>query len=277
VAGASALLIPQLSMLVGTWELGLAGAGVIALAGTVASYTDRIDELVTWTLYPAICRVRDRTDVLFEAFAKSNRLALMCGIPFGVGISLFAADLVHHVLGDEWEAAIGLLQVFGLLAAAHHVGFNWVAFFSARGETRPMAVTALVVLASFLAVAVPLTFAYGIDGYAAGMAVVTAVSLAMRGIYLARLFRGFRILGHALRAALPTLPAAGAVLLARAALDLDRTVGVALGELALFAALTVAATFVFERALLGELVGYLRGRARPLEVELAEDRARQVA
>ena len=277
VAGASALLIPQLSMLVGTWELGLAGAGVIALAGTVASYTDRIDELVTWTLYPAICRVRDRTDVLFEAFAKSNRLALMCGIPFGVGISLFAADLVRHVLGDEWEPAIGLLQVFGLLAAAHHVGFNWVAFFSARGQTRPMAVTAVVVLVSFLAAAVPLTFAYGLDGYAAGMAIVTAVSLAMRGWYLSRLFRGFRIFGHALRAALPTVPAAAAVLLARVAIDADRTIGVAAAELALFAAITTAATFAFERELLRELLGYLRGRSRPLEVELAEDGAGQVA
>jgi lipopolysaccharide exporter len=277
VAGASALLIPQLSMLVGTWELGLAGAGAIALAGTVASYTDRIDELVTWTLYPAICRVRDRTEVLFEAFVKSNRLALMCGIPFGVGISLFASDLVHHVLGDEWEPAIGLLQVFGLLAAAHHIGFNWVAFFSARGETRPMAVTAVVVLASFLAAAVPLTIAGGLDGYAAGMAVVTAVSLAMRGWYLARLFRGFRILAHALRAALPTAPAAAAVLLVRAGLDPERTLGVAAGELALFAAVALAATFAVERELLRELLGYLRGRSRPLQVELPEDRAGQVA
>ena len=277
VAGASALLIPQLSMLVGTWELGLAGAGAIALAGSIASYTDRIDELVTWTLYPAICRVRDRTEVMFEAFVKSNRLALMCGIPFGAAISLFAADLVHHVLGDEWEPAIGLLQVFGLLAAAHHVGFNWVAFFSARGETRPMAVTALVVLASFLATAVPLTVAYGLDGYAAGMAIVTVVSLAMRGWYLGRLFRGFRILAHALRAALPAVPAAGLVLLERAMIAPDRTPGVAIAELAAFVALTLAATFLLERTLLRELVGYLRGRARALEIEPAEDRAGQVA
>jgi O-antigen/teichoic acid export membrane protein len=247
-------------MLVGTWELGLAGAGVIALAGTVASYTDRVDELVTWTLYPAVARVRDRTDLLFEAFAKSNRLGLMCGVPFGVGVSLFAADLVDHVLGDEWASGIGLLQVFGLLAAAHHVGFNWVAFFSARGDTRPMAVTAAVVLAAFLVAAVPLTVAFGLDGYAAGMAVVTAVSLGMRGFYLRRLFRGFRMLEHALRALAPTVPAAALVLAGRAALSLDRTPALALAELALFAATVAVATLLIERALLRELLGYLRGR-----------------
>ncbi|MDQ3935252.1 MAG: oligosaccharide flippase family protein [Actinomycetota bacterium] len=260
VAGASALLIPQLSMLVGTWELGLAGAGVIALAGTLSSYTDRIDELVTWTLYPAICRVRDRTDVLFEAFAKSNRLALMFGVPFGVGIALFAGDLVEHVLGDEWDGAVGTLEVFGVLAAAHHVGFNWVAFFSARGETRPMAVTALVVLAAFLAFTVPLTVAEGLAGYAAGMAVVTAVSLAMRGWYLSRLFRGFRILRHAARGVAPTVPAAAVVLLLRAAGDPP-----VLAELPLFLALTAVATVALERTLLRELAGYLRGRGREPE------------
>jgi PST family polysaccharide transporter len=264
VAGASALLIPQLAMLVGTWKLGLAGAGVIALAGSVGSYTDRIDELVTWTLYPAICRVRDRTDVLFEAFAKSNRMALMCGVPFGVGISLFAADLVHRVLGNEWRGAIGLLEVFGLLAAAHHVGFNWVAFFSARGETRPMAITSLVILASFLVTTVPLTVAYGLRGYAAGMAIVTAVSLAMRGWYLARLFRGFRILNHGLRAIAPTVPGAVAVLLVRQAESGERTPAMAAGELILFAALTLASTIALERELLRELLGYLRGRSAPL-------------
>jgi PST family polysaccharide transporter len=268
-AGASALLIPQLSLLVGTWELGLAGAGVIALAGSIGSYTDRIDELVTWTLYPAICRVRDRTDVLFEAFAKSNRLALMCGVPFGVAVALFAPDLVEHGLGDEWQGAVGMLQVFGLLAAAHHIGFNWVAFFSARGETRPMAVTAGVVLVAFLAVTLPLTFAWGLDGYAAGMAVVTAVSLAMRSWYLRRLFRGFRLLPHALRAIAPTLPGALAVLAARLLLDLDRTVAVAVGELVLFAAVVLAATVVLERVLLRELWAYVRGRGAPPIVQAA--------
>jgi O-antigen/teichoic acid export membrane protein len=263
-AGASALLIPQLSLLVGTWEVGLAGAGIIALAGSVVSYADKIDELVTWTLYPAICRVRDRTDVLFEAFTKSNRLALMCGVPFGVAVALFAGDLVEHVLGDEWNGAVGTLEVFGLLAAAHHIGFNWVAFFTARGETRPLAVTAVVVLASFLVITLPLTVAWGLDGYAAGMAAVTAVSLAMRGWYLRRLFRGFRLIPHALRAIAPTVPAAAVVLLARVALDLERTLPVAVGELVLFGALVLAFTVVLERALLRELLAYVRGRGAPL-------------
>ena len=60
-------------------SVGLAGVGAIALAVDLAQFADRVDEIVTGTLYPAICAVRDRTDLLFESFVKSNRLALMWG------------------------------------------------------------------------------------------------------------------------------------------------------------------------------------------------------
>jgi len=56
--------------------------------------TDRLDAIITQTLYPAVCAVADRTELLFETFVKSNRLALMWAMPFGLGLALFAPDLV---------------------------------------------------------------------------------------------------------------------------------------------------------------------------------------
>jgi O-antigen/teichoic acid export membrane protein len=262
VASASGMMIPQVSMLVATRKLGLAGAGVLGLAGTVSVYTNKIDELVTWTLYPAICRVKDKTELLFEAFVKSNRLALMWGVPFGVGIALFASDLVHFGLGDRWEPAITILQIFGLVAAVNHIGFNWMAFYSARGNTRPMAYFGPVVLLAFVVFAVPLLLLYGLNGFGAGMAAMTVVGLAMRAYYLTKLFPGFRMVGHAFRAIAPSIPAALITLGVRA-LAPDRTLGWAIAELALYLAITLAATWAFERDLLREAFGYVRGRQRP--------------
>ena len=74
--------------------VGLAGVGAIALAASVATFADRVDGIVNSAIYPAVCRVADRTQVLHEAFVKSNRLILMWAIPFGVGLSLFAGDLI---------------------------------------------------------------------------------------------------------------------------------------------------------------------------------------
>ena len=72
VANAGTMLIPSLLIIVGQRTLGFAGAGMMTLAGSIASYTDKVDQIITDTMYPAICRVRDRMDLLLEAFEKSE-------------------------------------------------------------------------------------------------------------------------------------------------------------------------------------------------------------
>ena len=258
-AGASATVIAQGTILVGEDALGLAAAGAITLAVSVAQFADRVDGIVTSTIYPAICAVRDRLDLQFEAFVKSNRLALMWGIPFGAGLALFAPDLVEYVLGEEWEPAVLLLQTFGLTQAVGHIGFNWIAFYNAQGNTRPMAVTAFITMLAFLAAVPVLTYENGLDGLAIGVAAMTLASLVARAYYLVKLFPGFQMLGHAARALAPSVPAVAVVLLMRVA-GPDRTLGIVIVELVAYLVVTLAATLYFERRLLAEVLGYLRGR-----------------
>jgi PST family polysaccharide transporter len=258
VAAAAGLGIAQISVYVGDLALGLAGAGAIGLAAGFSSYTDRVDAVVTQAIYPAICRVTGRRELLFEAFVKSNRLALMWGVPFGIGLSLFAADLIEFGIGEEWSEALILLQVFGITAAINHIGFNWGAFYRANGETKPIAVVTLLAFCAFCVTAVPLIFSDGLAGFAAGIAIATVVSLIGRFYYLAKLFPAFAIVRHILRAIAPTIPAAAAVLLIRVATDADRTLDLALFELAVYVAVTAAMTWVLERPLLREATSYLR-------------------
>jgi O-antigen/teichoic acid export membrane protein len=258
VAVGAGLGIAQLSVFIGDAALGLAGAGAIGLAATFSAYTDRVDAVITQALYPAICRVVDRRELLFEAFVKSNRLALMWGVPFGVGLSLFAADLIEYGIGERWEEALVVLQVFGVAAAVNHIGFNWSAFYRASGRTRPIAVVSGVAAVAFCATCVPLIFSHGLAGFAAGMGFVTAVSLAARFYYLTRLFPSFEILRHVLRAIAPTVPAVAAVLTLRLAVEGGRTLDLALFELALYLLVTALMTVVLERPLLREARSYLR-------------------
>jgi len=259
VAGGSALVMIQAAMIATTRHLGVAAAGAVALATTVAQFADRVDAIVSDTIYPAICAVRGRTDLLYESFVKTNRLSLMWAVPFGVGLALFASDLVRFALGERWHGAVPLLQAFGATAALGHLGFNWAGYFRARGETRPLAVYALAGCLVFLAAGLPLLLRYGLDGLAAGLALVAVTSVACRAWFLRRLFPGFRMIAHAGRAIAPTVPAVAAVLLLRAAEAGPRGAGAAGAELVLYAAVTVAATLLLERALVRETVGYLRG------------------
>ncbi len=105
------------------------------------------------------------------------------------------------------------MQAFGLAAAFGHLGFNWTAYFMARGETKPIAVHSVVAAAAFVAIELPLILAHGLRGVAVGTVALVAASLAVRRFYLRRLFPGFHLGRHALRALAPALPAAGLVLL----------------------------------------------------------------
>jgi PST family polysaccharide transporter len=261
LATAGGIVTAQAAIITASNTLGLAGVGAITLATSISQYTHRVDDVLTQTMYPAICAVADRTDLLFESFVKSNRLTLMWGVPFGVGVALFGADLVHFGIGDKWQDAIGLIQATALVAAINHVGFNWNAYFRARAVTKPIAVYSLVTLVAFLALPVPLLITDGLQGYAIGLFAVGVIALLVRGWYLARLFEGFRILWHAGRAIAPTLPAVAAVELLRLVESGHRTLGMVAGELVVYALVTIVSTWLFERDLLREAVGYLR-RAR---------------
>ncbi|WP_354702351.1 hypothetical protein DSM112329_02708 [Paraconexibacter sp. AEG42_29] len=259
-ASMAGLIVAQGSIIATSATLGVAGAGVVALASTVIQFADRVDAIVSGTLYPAICRVADRTDVLFESFVKSNRLALMWAMPFGVGLALFAEDLVRFGIGERWRDAIPLLQAFGLIAAVNHLGFNWSSYFRARADTKPIAVTSAVSTVAFVTITLPLLIFGGLEGFAVGMAAMMLAQLVCRTYYLKRLFSGFKLLPHAVRAVTPVLPGVAAVLAVRALSDGPRTAWMAFGQLALFAAVVLVATVIAERALLREALGYLRPR-----------------
>ena len=260
LSGLAGVVVAQGSLLVGNAVLGLGAVGVITLASAITGYVDQADDIITTTLYPAICAVRDRTDLLFESFVKSNRLTLMWGVPFGLSLTLFAPDLVRFGLGHKWAPAVRLIQIFGLIGASHHVGFNWSAFYRARGDTRPIAIVGAFVTVLFMACVVPLTVADGLDGFGIAMAISAAGALAARTYYLTRLFPGFAMLRHAVRAIAPSVPAAAAVLVLRLVESGPRTVAMALSEVAVYIVVTVLATIAMERPLLQEVIGYLRPR-----------------
>jgi lipopolysaccharide exporter len=260
VAGGAGLLIAQATVVAGEAAVGLAGLGAIALANNVTRYTGQVDKIVTDTLYPAICRVSDRPALLEESFVKSNRLALMWGVPFGVGVTLFSDDLVRYVLGAQWQPAVVLLQALGLVTAVTQVGFNWTAYFRAVGRTVPFAKVAVITCAAFLATGIPLLLLDGIRGLAIGSVILAAVQLLCRVHYLRKLFPAFSWWRQATRAAAPVLPGVAAVLALRSGVGAGAGGGAAAAELAVYVALVAGATVWLERGLLGEALGYVRGR-----------------
>ena len=257
LASAATVTAGQVPLLVASRELGLAAVGAITLATTIALFAYRVDEVLTQSLYPAIARVKDNLDSMWRAFSMSNRLALLWAVPLGAGAVLFAQDLVDYVFGEQWAPAIDLIGLLAAAAAINQIAFNWTAFFRARGETRPIAVVDLVLLAGVLAIAVPLLLEEGLDGYGAGFVAATALSVLVRFGFLRRLFPLRRIAADLSRALLPTVPAVAAVLLLRL-VETERSATWALLEVGVFCVLVLYVTLIWERRLLRDAVALLR-------------------
>ena len=257
VLSLSGLVVVQGALIVGNWTVGLAGVAAIGLAGSFAAFGDRLDQLIRRTIYPAVCAVKDRRELMYEVFVKSNRLALMWGLPFGVGLALFGPDLVTYVIGERWRPAEFLIQAFGLIVGLRQVAFNWSIFLQALGRTKPMALNGLSSVVVFAVVTAPMLIVLGVDGYALGMAVTILVDLVIRSHFLAQVFPEFRITSLLLRAVFASVPAVGAVLVMRL-LEGERGAELVVAELLVYVLLTAAVTWRLERPLLSEIIGYLR-------------------
>ncbi|HEV2811731.1 MAG TPA: oligosaccharide flippase family protein [Solirubrobacteraceae bacterium] len=258
LGAAATIVMVQVPTVITAHELGIAAVAAIALAATITGFTRRVDEVVTTTLYPAICAVKDRTDLLFESFWKSNRLALLWATPVGVGVALFARDVVPAVLGEQWRFATGLVAAVALTAVVEQIAFNWSAFLRARGQTRPIAVASVVALVLVLAIAVPLLVAEGLTAFGVGLGIATVLSVGVRLWLLRPLFGGRPLARQVGRGLVPTVPAAGVVLALRALAEAPAPL-----EAALFAAVVVVTTYALERRLLAESLGYLVAQPLP--------------
>lgn len=266
IASISGILMFQIPLTLAARSLGAAAVGAITLALQISQYTRRMDSIVTQSLYPAICAVKDRRDLLFEAFSKSNRLAILWGFPVGIGAAIFADPAVPMVLGGGWELAVPLVQVLGLSAAFDQIGFNWTAFARARAETKVLAVAAGLSLIAGLGVGVPLMLSEGLNGFAIGIGAATLASLAVRIVYLTNLFPGLRMVRHVAGAIGPTLPAAAAIGLERAILGSSDSPQRLLAEVGVYVGMVALTTAIKERSLMRETINYLRGPAsRPAE------------
>lgn len=264
VATVSTIVLANATVIASNIRLGLAGVGAVALSANITAFTTKVDDMVSGTLYPAICAMHNRLDLLRESFVKSNRLAVMWAMPFGIGVALFAADLVRFGIGERWHPALALLEITGVVAAISQIAFNWDDYFRARADTMPLAVAGVLSTVALLATGLPLLFAEGLSGLAVGIAVGAAVHLACRAWYVSRLFEGFRFIAHAIRSMLPVVPAVALVLVMRQLESGPRTLAMAVGELVAFLVVAAACTWVLEGPLLRELAGYLiGGRTRP--------------
>jgi O-antigen/teichoic acid export membrane protein len=253
-------VIAQGQVLAFKLDQGLAAVGFLTLAVTLTRYIDRADQIVTATIYPAVCAIQGEIEALTELFVKSNRATQMWVLPYAAAIVLFAPDLVHFVLGQRWDPAVVLLQGLAVAGAVGQLGFNWFSFYRASGNTRPPAVEAMTGALTFLAFGLTGLALDGSRGFVIGRVAGALITLGVRAHYSRRLLPGVRYHRLVAPTLLPLTLAGAAPLIVRLVWwGTKRTLLQAVLEFALFACVYLACAVRRERPLLAELMSALRG------------------
>lgn len=150
---------------------GTAALGAYAIAYNVMLVpASRIGGPIQRVLAPAFARMQDEPARIAAAWARVGRIIAAIAVPALAGVAVVAPDFVAVVLGEEWSAAIPLIQVLawvGILQAIQTVNVDILV---ARGRTATMfRYSLLFVTAHLIAFVVGLQF--GVIGVAAAYAV----------------------------------------------------------------------------------------------------------
>lgn len=215
-----------------------------------------------YVLYPAFSRISDDVERLRGAFLRSLRWVCVLSFPAGMVFVPLGVPIAVTIFGDVWRDAGEALVAMCLYPAGGMLGSVVSEALKAIGQpnllTRMHTVTAVVTIVAMLAL-VPL----GLAASAAGLSIAAMVG----GFYALQLME--RATGTPMRAMLAEVwPAAVASIVAALALlpleafviDAEShatlaAVALLLGELAIGAALYVAALAIFAPATARELVG----------------------
>ena len=142
--------------------------GYYTIAFYLPMYLTQIVNMVSSVLLPAFSKVQDYKEKLEYAFTMSNKyLAIIC-VPIGMGMCVFAPQIIHYLYSDKWAPAIPVLQIFALAFMFRvSTGYNWTLLVISKGKTKYPMYANLIVAIAFFVVGYPLIKNYGMVGGAA--------------------------------------------------------------------------------------------------------------
>jgi O-antigen/teichoic acid export membrane protein len=173
-------------------------------------YLTTLVAMTSAVLYPALLEAGE-AGRRGRAFLRANRLIAAATVPVGVALVAFAPSLVGTLYGDDWAAAVPMLQVFAFAFTIRvATGYNWHLLPMSRGDNRQLLFITTVSAALTLAIGLPLISRWGGMGGAITNAIVAlAWAIPTRTILIRREVGTLSFLGDLTRPLVASLVAAG--------------------------------------------------------------------
>lgn len=151
-------------ILLGRW-LGAVSLGVYQVAYRISNaVATEVTHVISSVAFPAYSKLQSVTDSLRRGFLSTLALTSLIVVPLAAAIVLFIPEFVRHVIGEQWEAAIGPVRILAVAGLLRAFSACWGPFYRAQARTeKPFWKNAIRLVLS-LGPAYPLTMLYGIEG-----------------------------------------------------------------------------------------------------------------
>ena len=155
--------------------LGTAALGAYAVAfNTVIQPATKIGGPIQRVMSPAFCRIQDQPERIAAAWARVTRILAGISVPALAGLAVMAPDFVPVVLGDQWHAAVPVIQILAWVGIIQVLQSLNVDILMARDRTRTIFRFSVLLVTIHLA-----AFGIGLEWGVVGVAVAYAISTTL--------------------------------------------------------------------------------------------------
>lgn len=141
---------------------GDAELGVYITGFYMPNYLLQIVHMSHPVMLSAFAKVKNDREKLRQAFNLSSKYLAIGSLFLGVGLVVFAPQVIHYLYSDRWAAAVPLVQLFALSTAFRAAtGYHWQSLLIIQGRTRYIMMVNAASALFLCLVGVPLIYLFG--------------------------------------------------------------------------------------------------------------------
>lgn len=173
--------------------LGEGPLGIYNVAYKISSLPiSEISDVVTRVTFPVYTRISTDYERLKKAFIKTTLVSGLLITLAGIGIYIFAKEIVMIVLGPNWIAAVPVLKILSIFGVVKGASFVPVSLFLAVNKQEYVTYITLLGIVGLFIPIIPLTLKYGLMGTGYSVIIGSLITLPLIIYYILKIFRNLK-------------------------------------------------------------------------------------
>lgn len=164
-------------------SLGAIGGYNIAYSISIGMF-ERLNPVLSQTLFPALSRLSDDQERLKKAFIKATFFSSLINFPMLLGLAIIASPLVHSVFDEKWHFIIPIVQILSLVGTIRSLDTPVISILLVKG----MMYRNIYLGIEKLIIGIPLTYYlgnnYGIVGISFSFLIIQIVNTILGYFFL---------------------------------------------------------------------------------------------